>query len=131
MPRFTEYDLMSWGYTIDGNRVEDLDKKGFKRIAQSCKREKDLHDQILAYCRTKGLPVIHSRMDVPSTVGVGTPDFVIALPAGGTLWVEAKTGKGKLTKEQSAWMAMLSRLGHQACVVRSMAEFVAQIAMGA
>jgi hypothetical protein len=89
-----------------------------------CDREKDLHDAILAHCRAMGWQRIHSRMDVPQTAGVGTPDFAIAMPSGRTLWVECKTAKGKLTPAQSAWLASLRKLGHRAEVVRSMAEFL-------
>jgi hypothetical protein len=63
-------------------------------------------------------------MDVPQTAGVGTPDFVIAMPGTSTLWIEAKTAKGKLTPAQSAWLAALRKCGHRAEVVRSMAEFL-------
>jgi hypothetical protein len=92
--------------------------------AGGCDREKDLHDAILAHCRAMGWPVVHSRMDVPQTAGIGTPDFVIAMPGTTTLWVEAKTAKGKLTPAQSAWIAALRKVGHRAEVVRSMAEFL-------
>lgn len=91
--------------------------------ASGVEREKDLHDAILAHCRFRGWPVVHSRMDVPQTAGVGTPDFVIALPEGRTVWVEAKSAKGKLSSEQRAWIATLIRVGHTAHVVRSMEEF--------
>ena len=87
--------------------------------------EGQLHDEILAWCRAKGFPVVHSRMDRPSTSGIGTPDFVVALPKGQTVWVEAKTAKGKLRPEQAAWIAALRHHGHQAHVVRSFAEFIA------
>lgn len=80
---------------------------------------------ILAYCRSKGWPVVHSRMDVPQTAGIGTPDFVVALPGGLTAWVEAKTAVGKVRPEQAAWMAALRAHGHRAEIVRSFPEFVA------
>ena len=86
--------------------------------------EGQLHDEILAWCRSKGFPVVHSRMDRPATSGIGTPDFVVALPKGQTVWVEAKTAKGKLRPEQAAWIAALRHHGHQAHVVRSFAEFL-------
>lgn len=92
--------------------------------------ERELHEQILAMCRSKGWPVVHSRMDVPSTSGVGTPDFVIALPIGRTVWVEAKTAKGKLRPEQAAWLAALRAKGHRAGVVRSIEEFVMMTEVG-
>jgi hypothetical protein len=63
-------------------------------------------------------------MDVPQTAGIGTPDFVVALPGGRTVWVECKTAKGKLTQPQAAWIAALNKVGHRAVVVRSMAEFL-------
>lgn len=64
-------------------------------------------------------------MDVPQTAGVGTPDFVVALPGGLTAWVEAKTAGGKVRPEQAAWMAALRVHGHRAEIVRSFPEFVA------
>ena len=91
---------------------------------QGVDREKDLHDAILKHCKFNGWPVVHSRMDVPQTAGVGTPDFVIAMPGGVTVWVEAKSATGKIKPEQSAWLAMLMRVGHSAHVVRSMQEFL-------
>ena len=87
-------------------------------------REAELHEAILNYCRSKGWRCVHSRMDRPSTSQTGTPDFVVALPCGQTVWVEAKTAKGKLTLEQNAWLAALRALGHKAGVVRSIQEFI-------
>ena len=91
--------------------------------------ESELHQLILDNCRVRGFRVLHARMDRPATCGVGTPDFVIALPGGRTLWVEAKARKGKLTSEQQAWMAALRVLGHRALVVRSFEEFITAVQM--
>ena len=99
------------------------------RESKSEQRESCLHDGILAYCRQRGWPVVHSRMDVPATCGVGTPDFVIALPGGRTIWIEVKSAKGKLRPEQNAWLASLRRVDHIAEVVRSMEDFVSIIPM--
>jgi len=63
-------------------------------------------------------------MDRPATAQIGTPDFVVATPNGKTIWVEAKTAKGKLSIEQQAWLAALRKLGHKAGVVRHIQEFV-------
>ncbi len=99
--------------------------KGIVRSAtQTAQSEAKLHDEILTYCRSKGWRVVHSRMDRPSTSGVGSPDFVVAVDGGRTIWVEAKTRKGKLTTEQEAWLMALKALGHHAWVVRSLSEFV-------
>src|SRR5262245_48130732 len=83
-------------------------------------REKQLHEEILEVCRTRGYFTVHSRMDKPTTTALGTPDFVVALPDGKTLWVEGKTGVNKLTPSQQQRMAMLRRLGHNTAVVRSL-----------
>ncbi len=86
--------------------------------------EAALHAEILEDCRAHGWPVHHARMDRPATCGVGTPDFAIALPNGRTVWIEAKSKTGKLSREQAAWIASLRRHGHTAEVVRSMSEFM-------
>lgn len=91
----------------------------------SAQREAELHDEILEFCRSRQWPVVHSRMDRPATCGVGTPDFVVALPGGVTVWVEAKRAGGKATTAQLAWLAALGRVGHVAGIVRSLPEFVA------
>jgi hypothetical protein len=108
------------GYRVDGSRIG----KSPAANTQAAAREADLHDAILAFCHAKGWPVVHSRMDVPATCGVGTPDFVVALPAGRVVWVEAKAATGKLRPEQAAWLAALRAVGHRAEVVRSIPEFL-------
>jgi hypothetical protein len=86
--------------------------------------EKQLHQYILEECRRRDLPCVHARLDLPHSCGIGTPDFVVALPGGRTLWVEAKVGKNKLTRAQAAWMAMLIKHGHDTAVVRSFRQFI-------
>ena len=87
--------------------------------------EAELHQEILDYCRGRGWPVVHSRMDRPSHLAIGTPDFVIARGGGMTLWIEAKAKRNKPTMEQRAWLAALKRVGHPAYVVYSFDEFLA------
>ena len=87
-------------------------------------REKKIHDQILAECAARQWLVIHSRMDMPSSVAIGCPDFVILTEGGRTLLVEAKSRTGKLRPEQRAWLAWAQKLGHPAAVVRSLQEFL-------
>lgn len=89
--------------------------------------EAELHAEILEFCKVRGWRAHHSRMDSPSTCGVGTPDFAIAMPNGVTVWVEAKARTNKLTTEQHAWLAALNILGHVTGVVRNMDEFKAVI----
>lgn len=118
--RLTTDQLQAIGYNPDGTRIGSTPKPPTK----AAKSESDLHNEILTFCRARGWPVVHSRMDVPQTAGVGTPDFVIALPGGRTLWIEAKARGGKLRLEQRAWIAALHVVGHQARVVWSFSEFL-------
>jgi hypothetical protein len=83
-----------------------------------------LHDEILAECRRRLWPVVHSRMDAPTTTARGCPDFVIFGSAGRVFAVECKTRTGKQTPEQIGWQMLLERNGHRYAVVRSMAEFL-------
>lgn len=83
-----------------------------------------LHDAILAECRRRLWPVIHSRMDCATTTTRGCPDFVVFAERGFVFAIECKTRKGKLTPEQAGWRMMLLRNGHKYAVVRSMAEFL-------
>ncbi len=93
-------------------------------MANGCEREKELHDRILEECAARGWLVIHSRMDMPSNVGIGVPDFAVFCAGGRVLLVEAKTRDGKLTPKQRAWLAWAQKLGHLACVARSFNDFV-------
>jgi len=96
-------------------------------IVRMASQEAELHDAILAECRRRGLRCIHSRMDRAATISVGAPDFVIALPAGRTLWVECKSAKGSLRHDQAAWLSTLHSLGHEAHLVRSFDAFLTLI----
>lgn len=87
-------------------------------------READLHSLIVAELKARRLYFVHSRMDKAHTNGIGTTDFIIALPEGKTLWVEAKTPKGKLSREQAGVALLLQIAGHRHAVVRSHAEFI-------
>lgn len=85
--------------------------------------ESELHDQIISYCKSKTWYYERCRMDVPSTVRKGAPDFKIACNGGVTLWCEVKRKGEKLTKEQSETIYWLKTLGHVAFAVWSMTDF--------
>ena len=88
-------------------------------------RERDLHDQIDAYCRERGYLVCHSRMDAPSTVAVGFPDFVVFLPGARSCFLEAKARGGKATTKQLAKLAHARKLGFVAEIVDNIEDAVA------
>lgn len=87
-------------------------------------REDKLHEQILEECHRRRWLVVHSRMDRPTTQGLGVPDFIILVQGGRLLLVEAKARQGKLSIPQMAWGIMAEQLGHKVHVVRSLANFI-------
>ena len=92
--------------------------------ADGVEREKDLHEQILAYCRSRGWIPFHARMDKPSTATIGQPDFLIWADGGREFAIECKSRTGKLSVEQMALRAQANRLGHKVYLVHSFREFV-------
>ena len=112
--RFTQFDVDLHHARMAKKEPVAMTQTGPERILHAC---------ILAECWRRGWPVVHARMDRPATVAIGTPDFVIAMPTGRTLWIEAKASKTKVSQEQLAWIASLKRQGHFAYIVRSLFEF--------
>jgi hypothetical protein len=112
-------------------QAKELERKRKKlgTIAQSdpgpVLRECEIHDAILHECRNRSWYVIHSRMDRPTTQNKGVPDFVIFCDNGLVLAIEIKTGTGKLSTEQLATAAWLTRLKANYAVIRSFQEFLA------
>lgn len=78
----------------------DADAKFMKRS------EKLLQEQIASLLRQRNLFFIRSRMDKKTSVQKGMPDFVIAIPAQGSLarmlLVEVKVKGGKVSDDQLA-----------------------------
>ncbi len=92
-------------------------------------REARLHMKILEECQHRSWIVIHSRMDRPTTLVCGAPDFIILSDQGRLLLVECKRAGAKLTVAQQGFAAWASRLGHTVFMVRSFKEFL-QVADG-
>lgn len=89
--------------------------------------ENELHEQVMAYCKQRKWPYVHSRMDKRSHTALGVPDFVIAMGNGVTAWVECKKRGGKVKPEQAGFIMALKIQGHKAGVVFSMEDFLALI----
>jgi hypothetical protein len=117
--RLTVEQLALLGYDAHGHRLAAASPA---TGGAGCSSEAPLHEHILARCRALGYYVIHSRMDWPTSVAVGAPDFVIAARDGRVVWIECKTAKGKLTAKQQAHVAWLRALGHDVFVCRSKGE---------
>jgi hypothetical protein len=103
---------------------------GIHRPASSIKQpesERALHDQIEALARENGWLYVHSRMDCPSTIQVGFPDFALFLPGSKTIFLECKRPGGKPTTAQLAKLAHARKLGFTAEIVTSMEEVLKAI----
>ena len=59
----------------------------------------------------------------------GSPDFIIALAGGVTLWVEVKTSRTSQSEAQQASADELKNLNHKYLVVRSLDELLEAIAI--
>lgn len=94
-------------------------------------REKDLHEQIIQECKTRGWFYVHSRMDMPTTTACGVTDFIIATSDGRTLWIEVKRKGGKVTPAQQGTLHWLERNKQLVAVVYSFENFLAVCEMRA
>ena len=123
MPYMTQADLNAY----NARRATQARKQGDdggKAKQTPAGREHELHGAILDECKRRGWVVYHGSMAHRTRRTVGEPDFVVAASDGRTYHIEAKTRSGKLSMDQRAMMADLSRLGHTAAVVRSLEEFL-------
>ena len=92
-------------------------------------RESKLHDAIIAECKRRLWPFVHSRMDQATTTTQGVPDFIIFAEDGVVLQVEAKSRTGKASQAQLEWKAACERNGHGVYVCRSMSDFLLVITL--
>lgn len=99
-------------------------KRVNEEIAKSAVREKDLHEQIIQECKTRGWFYVHSRMDKPTTTACGVTDFIIATRHGRTLWIEVKRPGSKLTPSQRDVIHWLTCSRQPVFVVYSFQEFL-------
>lgn len=93
-------------------------------LSKAAEKEGQLHRDIETYCKVREWYYVHSRMDQRTTTAEGVPDFIIALPGGKTLWIEAKAKTTKTSQKQQGAHRWLRKLGHGCVVVRSMDDFL-------
>lgn len=88
--------------------------------------ESSIQEAIRSECNRRGWICNGSRMDLPTTTIIGSPDFWILADKGRLILVECKRPKGgKLSSEQRGYHLWAERLGHKVNVVRSLEEFLA------
>lgn len=105
-------------------RGRNRGKAALDAPVQGVDRERDLHEQTTAELTRRRLYFVHSRMDRAATNGAGTPDYIVAMPDGVTLWLELKTRVGKLSAEQQTAKHLLERSGHRHFIVRSFSQLL-------
>lgn len=87
-------------------------------------KERVLHEQALEYCKSKGWLVFHGSMAHSAFRTLGEPDLIVCMDNGQVLFAEFKKGTAKLTKDQQAVIAWLTKLGHRTVIARSLEDFV-------
>lgn len=84
--------------------------------------ESKFHEEIMSYLKGVGIHgVVHSRMDKPTTVQEGVPDFLFAY-AGVPVALEAKVKSRKVTTAQFGWLLALDMDGWVCKTVRSLSD---------
>ena len=97
------------------DRVKDAGSSQDKRLeaalrGEDIRQEAELHDQVEAFLRRNDIPYVHSRMDKPSTIRKGWPDFT-AMRKGRVACVELKGPHGKLSDDQKEVIIELQGAG--------------------
>lgn len=109
---WTQADIDRHNARVTGKPVEQP-----KPTSKAVEIEGDLHDQIDEHCRQQGYLVIHARMDMPSTIAVGHPDFTIFMPEMKCCFIECKAKGKKATIDQLSKIAHARKLGFVAEIV--------------
>lgn len=87
----------------------------------------------LAVNRTGRARVVRNNVGLDATsgvrygLGIGSADLVGMLRSGRVFALEVKSGPGRLTTEQRAWIAAVRRWGGFATVVRSVEDALAAL----
>jgi hypothetical protein len=83
-----------------------------------------IHNQIKAFLHRNYIRYLYASPNKRSTLPVGYPDFTIFGSHFRVVFIEVKTAKGKLTKEQLDWQIHLITRGHFHYVVGSYLEAI-------
>lgn len=72
--------------------------------------EKKIHETVKQWLNLRGIPYVHCRMDKPSTIRNGWPDFTVTYQ-GRAMCLEIKAAGGVLSTTQKECIAHLERTG--------------------
>lgn len=98
------------------------------RTSRAVEVEGDLHDELEKHCRAQGYLILHSRMDMATSIAMGWPDFTVFMPDRRVCFLELKSKHGKVTTEQRAKIMHALKLGFVAAVVDNMPDALAKLA---
>lgn len=87
--------------------------------------ETNLQNDIAEECRRRGWICFRGSMAHRTHRTIGEPDCIVATDDGRTIYVEAKSKRGKLTPAQNAIVAWLEHNKQRVVVVKTLAQFVA------
>lgn len=99
-----------------------MGRQPIRKAPESVEREAELHEQIEAYCKSKGWLAVHSRMDRATTQAPGVTDFIIFTPFN-VFCIECKVQGRKPRAEQLAFGAAVKKLQWPHSFVYSFEEF--------
>ncbi|MBA3351648.1 MAG: hypothetical protein H0U23_04340 [Blastocatellia bacterium] len=88
--------------------------------------ERELHDQFSAWLRKNGYAWFHSRMDKPTSMTCGDPDFAVFRDTG-VAFFEMKVGRNKLSRAQEKRVAELEAAGCPVFVVRTLEDAIGHV----
>lgn len=100
-----------------------LNKNQIREVPEAVDDESDLQEQCINEVKRRGWFVVHSRMDLPTTTPLGTPDLIVFADNGVTYLFELKSKSGKLRPKQLGVKMMLEKLGHEVHVIYNFQSF--------
>jgi hypothetical protein len=106
------------------NAYEARRTRPAREIGIGVDREAKLHEQISEEVRRRGWIAIHPRIDKPTTLEAGAPDFLIFGDGGRVFLVECKRKGGKLSVAQQAYHAHLRKLGFRPETIYNLEQFL-------
>jgi len=121
MPRMSESEYRAFLARVEAHSPEDCEDKPRHNMAED---EAELHREIMEELNRRGWLYFHSAMHKRTWRQYGEPDFEIFASRGRTFLIEAKTKRGKPSKDQLEKAAMARSLGHRWEWVRSLQQFM-------
>jgi hypothetical protein len=118
---FSHSDYLAMQARCDRSRKTICENLG---ETKGVSKESDLHNDIIAFCKSKGWIYFHGSMAHRAMRTRGECDFQILADRGRVFFIERKTKTGKLSSEQLGLQMWAEKLGHKIHLCRTMDEFL-------